>query len=341
MFARKNDYKNEICNITQAIDLRDDGGPFFPAYPVAVLGRRSYFEGASLQAMPPFHLLIGHYTSIADGVLFIINNDHDKGSVANYSLFRLGPEFASPLSMDCDFIRPAPRQTLIGNDVWIGLNAVIMGGVRIGNGAIVAAGAVVAKDVPPYAVVAGNPARVVKYRFAKGICKKLDEIKWWYWEELKIRQAADLIRDPEKFVEHFWRVYTEVNTPLRQKLKELHQRKLFGFLVDMESVEGEAMPMWEHVYRCFRASGIDGYLLLLVTPKCSQESRDYLKRTLNDFGTDGPWYVLEVEEDFRLDILQELDGFIVGRDYRNIEWSDWADQAGVKIYYGLDHDPVI
>ena len=69
--------------------------------------------------------------------------------------------------------------TEIGNDVWIGLRAIIMPGVKIGDGAVVAAGAIVTHDVPPYAVVAGVPARIVKYRFNEEIIKKLEELKWW------------------------------------------------------------------------------------------------------------------------------------------------------------------
>lgn len=80
------------------------------------------------------------------------------------------------------------RTTYIGNDVWIGCNAYIKAGVRVGDGAVVGASAVVTKDVPSYAVVAGNPAQVIKYRFSDDIIKELDTIKWWDWPTKEIRK---------------------------------------------------------------------------------------------------------------------------------------------------------
>ena len=71
------------------------------------------------------------------------------------------------------------KEIHIGNDVWIGMRVMVMGGVSIGNGAVVAAGAVVTKDVPPYAIVGGVPARVIKYRFPEEIIQKLENSKWW------------------------------------------------------------------------------------------------------------------------------------------------------------------
>lgn len=90
----------------------------------------------------------------------------------------------------------------IKNDVWIGLNAIIMCGVTLGNGCIVGAGAVVTKDVPDYAVVAGVPARVIKYRFTKEQIKILNNSKWWEWSNKKIKQNLHLLTDNEKFFEY-------------------------------------------------------------------------------------------------------------------------------------------
>jgi serine acetyltransferase len=78
----------------------------------------------------------------------------------------------------------------IENDVWIGAKATVMSGIKIGNGAVVAAGSVVTKDVPPYAIVAGNPAKIVKYRFDESQIEKLLQISWWNWDEGKIRDNA-------------------------------------------------------------------------------------------------------------------------------------------------------
>ena len=77
---------------------------------------------------------------------------------------------------------------VIGNDVWIGYEAVIMAGVHIGNGAIIAARAVVTKDVPPYTIVGGVPARPIRKRFDEEVIRKLETLKWWDWSAEKIRR---------------------------------------------------------------------------------------------------------------------------------------------------------
>ena len=78
---------------------------------------------------------------------------------------------------------------VIGNDVWIGYEAVIMAGVHIGNGAIIAARAVVTKDVPPYTIVGGIPAKPIRKRFTDDTVQKLETLKWWNWSFEKIRQS--------------------------------------------------------------------------------------------------------------------------------------------------------
>lgn len=83
--------------------------------------------------------------------------------------------------------------TVIGNDVWIGSEAMIMAGVNIGSGAVVAARAVVTKDVPPYAVVGGNPAQIIKYRFDEKTITQLLNLKWWDWAEEEVKVAMPLI----------------------------------------------------------------------------------------------------------------------------------------------------
>lgn len=90
----------------------------------------------------------------------------------------------------------------IGNDVWVGQNSIILSNVRnIGNGAIIAAGSVVTKNIPPYAVVAGVPAKIIKYRFDEKTIQKLEEIKWWDWDEDKIKLAIKNFNDVEELIE--------------------------------------------------------------------------------------------------------------------------------------------
>jgi virginiamycin A acetyltransferase len=76
--------------------------------------------------------------------------------------------------------------TIVGNDVWFGRECMILPGIKIGDGAVIAAGAVVVQDVPPYAVVGGNPAKIIKYRFSEEIIEELLKIQWWNWDLDKI-----------------------------------------------------------------------------------------------------------------------------------------------------------
>ena len=116
---------------------------------------------------------IGRYSSIASGVR-VVNHNHPLSFKGTSGLF-----FNPALGL-CDEWLVEHNPLEIGNDVWIGTNAVIMPEVdRIGDGAVIGAGAVVSRDVPPYAVVLGNPARVVKYRFSDGVIARLLQEKWW------------------------------------------------------------------------------------------------------------------------------------------------------------------
>jgi virginiamycin A acetyltransferase len=116
---------------------------------------------------------IGRYCSIAHGVR-IVNHNHPLSFKGTSALF------FDPTMGVCDRWLVERNPLEIGNDVWIGANAVILPEVnRIGDGAVIGAGAVVSRDIPPYAVVLGNPARVVKYRFSEDVIARLLEEKWW------------------------------------------------------------------------------------------------------------------------------------------------------------------
>lgn len=89
--------------------------------------------------------------------------------------------------------------TQIGNDVWIGQNALIKGGVNIGNGAVIGMGAVVTKDIGAYEIWAGNPAKLIRKRFDDNTIRQLEEIQWWLWDDEKIRQAAKYMKSVYEF----------------------------------------------------------------------------------------------------------------------------------------------
>ncbi|HEX8416856.1 MAG TPA: CatB-related O-acetyltransferase [Methylobacterium sp.] len=137
-------------------------------------------------------LTIGRYCSIADKVEILLGGDHRLDWVSTYpfaAMRGLWPD--AQASQDHHASRGDVR---IGSDVWLASGCLILSGVRIGHGAVVAAHAVVARDVPDYAVVAGNPARIVRHRFAPGIVEGLVETAWWELEPGPVSRLVPLLQ---------------------------------------------------------------------------------------------------------------------------------------------------
>lgn len=126
-------------------------------------------------------LVIGRFCAIATGAKFMMNGaNHRMDGLSTFPFAIFGAGWRGRFDGELD--TPSRGDTVIGNDVWIGYDSLIMPGVRIGDGAIIGARSVVAADVPPYAVVAGNPARVVRMRFDAATIARLLELRWWDWE---------------------------------------------------------------------------------------------------------------------------------------------------------------
>lgn len=150
------------------------------------------FEKNNVLYHYPVHkekLLIGKFCSIACGTKFLFNcANHTLESLSTYTF----PLFYEEWELDKADVGSAwdnKGDIVIGNDVWIGYEAVIMAGVHIGDGAIVAARAVVTKDIPPYAIVGGIPAREIRKRYEPTVIERLQELKWWDWPIHKIQQS--------------------------------------------------------------------------------------------------------------------------------------------------------
>lgn len=163
--------------------------------PKVELGDYSYISGPGSYVE---EAQIGKYCSIARQTIIGVSGH-------NYKWVTTSPVITSTHYgfIDKDCTEPQRDRPVIGNDVWIGINAIIMRGVTIGDGAVIAASAVVTKDVAPYSIVGGNPAKHIKYRFSEEIIKKLLEIKWWDWDEQKLKQNRRLFYDTENFVKSF------------------------------------------------------------------------------------------------------------------------------------------
>jgi len=178
--------KNSVCN------------------PQIVIGDYTYYDDPensedferNVMYLFPFigdKLIIGKFCAIGRGAKFIMNGaNHELGGFSTYPFFIFGGgwEQATPNRQDL----PYKGDTEIGNDVWIGYESLIMPGVTVGDGAIIASRSVVVSDVPPYTVVGGNPATQIKQRFTPETVSALLEIKWWDWDAEKITRNLEGIR---------------------------------------------------------------------------------------------------------------------------------------------------
>lgn len=139
-------------------------------------------------------LVIGKFCSIACGAKFILTSaNHSLKSLSTYPF----PIFFEEWDLDVANITDAwdnNGDIIIGNDVWIGYEAVILSGVTIGDGAIIGTRAVVTKDIPPYTIVGGVPAKPIRKRFGDAIIARLLELKWWNWSEERIKANIEIIQ---------------------------------------------------------------------------------------------------------------------------------------------------
>ncbi len=173
-------------------------------HPNIITGRYSYysgyyhghgFEDCARYLLPDpgaDRLIIGSFCSIGSGAAFIMagNQGHRADWVSTFPFFWM-PEVEAFAGAANGYL-PA-GDTVIGNDVWIGSEAMVMPGIRIGDGAVIGSRALITRDVEPYAIMGGNPARLIRKRFADGDIARLLEMRWWDWPEEALRAAMPLL----------------------------------------------------------------------------------------------------------------------------------------------------
>ena len=137
------------------------------------------------------NLVVGNFCSIANNVNIYLGGNHKTDWVTTYPFGHINQNIFNKFNGEG---HPSTKgDVIVGNDVWIGNNVTIMSGVTIGDGVVIANNSHVVKNIEPYSLVGGNPAKLIKYRFTPEQIEKLLVIKWWYWEDDKINNHTNLL----------------------------------------------------------------------------------------------------------------------------------------------------
>jgi len=141
------------------------------------------------------HVKVGNFCSISTGVHAVFLWDHRGDWITTFPFYTWTEEIPVNCTKD--------NEIVVGNDVWIGTNVMLLGGAKIGDGSIIGACSVVAGNIPPYTVVVGNPAKPIRKRFSDEEIEALLKIEWWNWEDEKIRENIGLLstNNVKEFIE--------------------------------------------------------------------------------------------------------------------------------------------
>lgn len=316
-------------------------GSSLTGFPLLTLDEDSYIVGLSVQSglnfnpVPGRHCIaIGKSCAMAEGITFMIDLDHDYTSVIqNPSAFLLKSKAVASHPH-----RIRRKGTIIlQNDVWVGHGATIMNGVTLHNGCVVATDSVVTKDVPPYAIVGGNPARVLKYRFDEAVIRGLQKIAWWDWpDELMQERKEDFFLPPEEFVEKYLPLVDDP-PPSADILREAREagREIVLFVPDVES----KWPLYPSVLEEYFSIDRPGVELLLYLPEDLSQPK-YLRdldNALRQYEARDSYVTLQTGTTFDERVLfQCAKYYVTTRSRQTVSRTCLADLYGAKILYGTD-----
>lgn len=313
-------------------------------YPLITMGKDSYIVSSMIETnISPTticNIQLGRYNSVAKNTIFLVDMNHDYRKVCQGRISELP---YSRMMFPNEFVK-RKGSLIILNDCWIGENATIMGGVIIGNGAIVAANTVVTQNVPAYAIVAGNPAQIIGYRFTKEQIEKLNIIKWWNWDSALIKEnATDLYGDIDNFIEKYYKkaaeeIQDEACEDSIPKIegKDYSKRNRILYFPDFE----QDYPTYPHVIDSFAKTYHDtDYELLLYV-----EEDEWIEEKLRRLDS-----VFEKYEDVTCYInlfvgkmkakrilFANSDIYVMNRSIDNVKYVEMALDYGIRIVSGVD-----
>ena len=297
---------------------------------VLTAGTRSQLlDGTIASECDDVHILIGRYASLGRNIVFDMECGGSEGTAA-YPFSYWSPSSAG---------NGGRRQIIIGNDVRIESNVVFRGGITVGNGAIVRTGAVLMEDVPPYAIVEGNPAHVVHYRFDAETIGQLQQIKWWNWPEENIRKNIDILSDDvDAFLMKFRSPEHEISDETVDTLRELKEQgyRVYYFVPDVDSPEG----IWQKVIRAYLSAytANDKTALLLGLSGVHAEAvAAEIQPLMNTMGENAPLVLTHTWDEEHLGrIFSYVDDLITTKDEISSVCVDYASHENVRISYGSD-----
>lgn len=316
-------------------DVFDEGRYF----PVLTIGRDSYIEEVIVENVLDeqciYNVQVGRYSSIAPDVTFIVDMNHDFKRCAQGGI--RGVKYKRP------HLIKRKGQIIIMNDCWIGEKVIIMSGVTVGNGAVIAAGSVVTGNVPDYAIVAGNPASVIGWRFDKEQIAALNIIRWWSWSEKKVAENAKLLYESaEEFIN---RHYEDAACELREiapvDIKPIvkenaGEEKIFLYIPDFE----QHYPTYPRVIDAFvkEYAGTNYELLLYIQEDDILDDKlALLDKLFGQYENESCYVNLYIGniDDMRA-IFCQADAYITNRSSDNIRYMDMARLYGLSVISGVD-----
>lgn len=317
--------RSSICSFSHTVLKLDN-------FPHLYIDTDSYFIGSQLitgidvYSQERHHFAVGKSCAVAGNTAFIISMNHDYRSIIQGV-----PSFLKDM--------PVSRKVhlkgtiILQNDVWIGYGATVMAGVILHNGCVVASNAVVTKDVPAYAVVGGNPAKILFYRFDEYTIAGLQKISWWDWPpEVLEERKNDFFLSAEAFVKKYLPEAEQKEPVFCGKHSD---KKTVLLIPDVES----NYPLYPRIFRqYFEQDRPDTELLIYLPEQCStDENINMMEMILQQYGERDCYVTLQtgITLDERI-LFQESDYYITTRGLQTVRRTCLADVYGVRILYGTD-----
>lgn len=315
----------------------------FNGFPFLSVDRDSYLCGVEVQSGIDFDptggrhcIAIGKGCSLADSITFMIDLNHDYASVCQGKVSFLPSNLRHSRA-------PRKGSIILQNDVWVGRGATIMAGVTLHNGCVVAADAVVTKDVPPYAIVGGNPAKVLRYRFDRATINALQKIAWWDWHPRtqQLRQKDFLLPVPEFVAKYL----PEAEQRLQGPSTVLSPRTFVPDAIRTPETVlvipdfSDAYPLYPQIFEQYFTENRPDLALFIylsaedTTPKNLNLIQKILRR-YEDSDCDVILQTGETLEEYAL--FQFADYFVTTRSRETVFRTCLADLCQTKILYGTD-----